>query len=69
MTETKIKLQNYVLNQPMNIYGMFFPIGTIYKQVNADWWHPIVNGAQLPSYAVHFMVIKNNGTYFSKTNT
>jgi len=56
--------EDYILQTPINIYGMFFPIGTLYKQVNADYWNPVVNGAQLPSYAVHFMIIKNNETYF-----
>lgn len=58
-------MTDYILQHPMNIYGMFFPAGTIYRQVNADWWYPVTNyGARLPSYAVHFMVIQNNGTYF-----
>lgn len=57
--------QDYILQTPMNIYGMFFATGTVYRQINNDWWYPVDNeGAILPSYAVHFMVIKNNETYF-----
>lgn len=62
---TDAEKQDYVLQEPMNIYGMFFPAGTVYKQINNDWWYPVTNdGAVSPSYAVHFMVIKNNETYF-----
>jgi hypothetical protein len=49
----------------MNIYGMFIPRGTIYRQINGDWWYPKINDALCPSYAVHFMVIMNNETYFT----
>jgi hypothetical protein len=57
-------LEDYILEQPINIYGMFFPRGTEYRQINDDWWYPLVNGAILPAYAVHFTVIRNNQTYF-----
>lgn len=56
--------EDYTLQQPMNIYGMFLPVGTEYWKINGDWWYPLVNGAILPSYAVHFQVIRNNPTYF-----
>lgn len=58
--------EDYILQQPMNIYGMFFPVGTEYWKINADWWYPSEKGtgAILPAYAVHFTVIKNNPTYF-----
>lgn len=56
--------EDYILQTPQNIYGMFFPAGTEYWKINGDWWYPLVNGAILPAYAVHFTVIKNNPTYF-----
>lgn len=58
--------EDYILQQPMNIYGMFFPVGTEYWKINDDWWYPLEKGtgAILPSYAVHFVVIRNNPTYF-----
>ena len=56
--------EDYSLQTPMNIYGMFLPAGTEYWKINADWWYPLVNGAILPAYAVHFTVIRNNETYF-----
>lgn len=46
--------EHYILQNPVNIYGMFFPAGT----------DPFYNDALLPSYAVHFMVIRNNPQYF-----
>jgi hypothetical protein len=58
--------QDYKLVVPQNIYGMFIPAGTIYRQINKDWWYPKINDALCPSYAVHFMVIQNNETYFQK---
>lgn len=58
--------EDYILQQPMNIYGMFFPVGTEYWKINADWWYPLekFSGAILPDFAVHFSVIRNNPTYF-----
>ncbi len=56
--------RDYILQQPMNIYGMFFSVGTEYWRVNEDWWYPLIDGAILPSYAVHFTVIMGNDTYF-----
>lgn len=58
--------EDYILQQPMNIYGMFFPIGTEYWKINADWWYPFYNDALMPAYAVHFTVIRNNPQYFAK---
>lgn len=60
--------EDYILQHPMNIYGMFFPIGTEYWKINSDWWYPLANGAILPAYAVHFTVIRNNPTYFIMVN-
>lgn len=60
--------EDYILLAPVNIYGMFFPAGTEYLKINEDWWYPVGKGtgAILPSYAVHFMVIRNNPTYFKQ---
>ncbi len=58
--------EDYILQKPMNIYGMFFPAGTEYWRVSGDWWYPLEKGtgAILPAYAVHFTVIRNNEKYF-----
>ena len=56
--------EDYILQTPQNIYGMFFPAGTEYWKINNDWWYPLVNGAILPAYAAHFTVVRNNETYF-----
>lgn len=59
--------EHYLLVTPVSVYGMFFPAGTEYRQVSGDWWHPVTKyGALLPSYAVHFMVIRNNEQYFKR---
>jgi hypothetical protein len=56
--------EDYILLSPMNIYGLFIPAGTEYWKINADYWYPLIDGAILPAYAVHFTVIRNNPTYF-----
>lgn len=62
--------EHYILQNPVNIYGTFFHPGTEYRQVNGDWWYPVSHdGALLPSYAVHFMVIRNNPNYFKPKPT
>lgn len=63
------KIEDYILETPQNIYGMFIPAGTLFRKKNADWWYPVVNDAELPSYAVHFMVVRNNPTYFKLKST
>jgi hypothetical protein len=60
--------EDYILITPVTIYGQFFPAGTQYRQINADWWFPFYNDALMPSYAVHFMVIRNNPQYFELLN-
>ena len=52
--------QDYILVYSVNIYGMFFPAGTEYWKINEDYWAPVVGGALMPSYRVHFMVVMNN---------
>jgi hypothetical protein len=62
--------EDYILQQPSNIYGMFFPVGTEYLKINSDWWYPLEKGtgAILPNYAVNFMVIRNNPSYFKQVS-
>lgn len=56
--------EDYFLQKEVDIYGKIFPIGTEYWKINSDWWYPLVDGAILPAYAVHFTVIKNNPSFF-----
>lgn len=60
----EIKLYDWVLLKDINFFGRNIPAGTIYKQVNADHYHPILNGARCLSYVVDFMIVKNNPEYF-----
>ena len=59
-----LKLAELVLLQDINFFGRQIVAGTVYKQVNADYYHPTVNGAQCPSLALDFYTVKNNPSYF-----
>ena len=56
--------RDYVLQQDINFFGRLIPAGTIYKQVNADHYHPMLYGSQCPSLGVDFYIAKNNPAYF-----
>lgn len=59
--------EDYTLQVPVSVYGMFFPVGTEYWKINGDWWYPLIDGSVLPAHAVHFSVVRNNPTYFKIT--
>lgn len=56
----------YVLLQNINWFGRNIPAGTIYHQVNADYYTPSVSGARCPSLQLDFYTVKNNPGYFLK---
>lgn len=55
---------DWVLQEDVCIYGKDIPKGTLFIQMNADYYHPIINGARCPSYQVDFYIVKNNPNYF-----
>ena len=57
-------MKEFVLLKDIDWFGKQIPAGTIYKQVNADYYHPTVNGAQCPSMSVDFYTVLNNPQYF-----
>jgi hypothetical protein len=63
------KLRDWVLQKDMDFFGRTIPKGTIYKQVNSDYYHPIVNGNRCPSLQVDFYIVKNNPDYFQPYET
>lgn len=60
----QLELNDWVLLIDVDFFGRMIPSGTIFKQVNADYYHPIINGARCPSYQIDFMIVKNNPRYF-----
>lgn len=60
----KSALNDWVLLKEINWFGRTVPSGTIYKQVNADHYHPIIKGARCPSLSIDFYTVKNNKEYF-----
>lgn len=56
--------RDWILQQEINWFGRLIPVGTVYKQVNADHYHPMINGAQCPSLSVNFYTVKCNEAYF-----
>lgn len=60
------ELHEWVLLVDIDFFGRMIYAGTIFRQVNADYYHPIINGARCPSYQVDFMVVKNNPKVFLK---
>lgn len=59
--------EHYELVNPQNVYGQFFPAGTVFRHAQADWWYPFYNDALMPNYKVHYQVIKNNPNYFKRS--
>lgn len=55
---------DYLLQKNCNWFGKFIPAGTLYVQVNADEWVPVIDGARLPSMMVDFYTVRNNESYF-----
>ncbi|WP_460670493.1 hypothetical protein [Larkinella ripae] len=58
--------KDWVLQKEANVYGRIIPAGTVFVQMNGDYYHPIINGARCPSYQVDFYIVKNNPEYFSE---
>lgn len=58
------KKQDWILKKEINFFGKIIPEGTVYQQVSADYYHPIVKGNGCPSLQVDFYIIKNNPEYF-----
>jgi hypothetical protein len=61
-----IVLSEWVLLVDIDFFGRLIYAGTIFRQVNADYYHPIINGARCPSYQIDFMIVKNNPKVFLK---
>jgi hypothetical protein len=59
-------LSEWVLLIDVDFFGRTIYAGTIFRQVNADYYHPMINGARCPSYQVNFMIVKNNPKCFLK---
>jgi hypothetical protein len=59
-------LSEWVLLLDFDFFGYMIYAGTIFRQVNADYYHPIINGARCPNYQINFMIVKNNPKVFLK---
>lgn len=59
-------LSDWVLLVDIDFFGTMIFAGTIFRQVNADYYHPIINVARCPSYQIDFMIVKNNPKVFLK---
>lgn len=57
-------LSDWVLLVDIDFFGRIIFAGTVFRQVNADYYHPIINGARCPSYQIDFMIVKNNPKVF-----
>lgn len=57
-------MKQFVLLKDIDWFGKLIPAGTIYKQVNSDRYHPMVNYARCPSMEVDFYTVLNNPQYF-----
>jgi|JI8StandDraft_1071087.scaffolds.fasta_scaffold1475584_1 hypothetical protein len=58
---------DYVLLKDINWFGKrTIKAGTIYKQVNGDYWHPTIEYARCPSLQLHFTTVLVNPEYFLK---
>lgn len=55
---------DWILQKDVNFFGRYIPAGTIFVQVNADSYHPIIGGNSCPSCAVDFYIVKKNTDYF-----
>ena len=56
--------KDYVLLKDIDYFGRQIPAGTIYKQVNADDWHPMIDNAQCPHLKITFVTVRANPSYF-----
>lgn len=56
--------KSFVLLKDIDWFGKLIPSGTIYKQVNADYFHPMINSARCPSMQINFYTVLNNPQYF-----
>lgn len=59
-------LQDFVLLKTINWFGKEIPAGTIYRQVNGDYWHPMLNYSRCSSMQIDFNTVINNSGYFLK---
>lgn len=57
-------MKEFVLLKDMDWFGKPIPAGTIYRQVNADYYHPMLSGARCPAMQVGFYTVLNNPQYF-----
>lgn len=60
----EITLHDWVLLVDIDFFGRMIFAGTIFRQVNADYYHPMINGARCPSYQIDFYIVKNNPKVF-----
>ena len=56
----------WVLLVDIDFFGRIICAGTIFRQVNEDYYQPIINGSRCPSYQIDFMIVKNNPKVFLK---
>jgi hypothetical protein len=57
-------MKEYVLLKDIDWFGKLILAGTIFKQVNSDYYHPTINGARCPSMQIDFYTVLNNPNYF-----
>lgn len=56
--------KEWVLLIDVDFFGRMIFAGTVFRQVNGDYYHPIINGARCPSYQIDFYIVKNNPKVF-----
>jgi len=57
-------MKEFVLLKDIDWFGKLIPSGIIYRQVNADYYQPMINGARCPSLQIDFYTVLNNPQYF-----
>jgi hypothetical protein len=57
-------MKTFVLLRDIDWFGKQVLAGTLYKQVNADYYHPIINSARCPVLQISFYTVLNNPDYF-----
>lgn len=55
---------DYVLLSDVDFFGRRIQAGTIFKQINGDYWQPTIKSARCPSLQIDFMIVRNNPQYF-----
>lgn len=57
-------MKKFILLKDIDWFGKPIKAGTVYQQVNADYYHPIINHARCPSQQIDFYTVLNNHNYF-----